>query len=222
MILVIINFFLNHLCFGFFFKGFIYLFLERGEGKEKKRERNINVWLHLVHPLLGTWPATQAWALDWNRTGDLWFTDPRSIHWATPARIINFLKIFYLFIFREKEREKNINSCQICNPGMCHDQESNQRLFSLQNAAQPTEPQQSRQSSLTFIDFSRLISQALQGEYIRIFGATVLVKVEHWKQPKYPTGDRLNYSGTYIIVWCSYCKWQYRSYLWITKLDNYL
>ena len=48
----------------------IYLFLERGEGKEKERERNINVWLPLVHPLLGTWPTTQARALTGNRTGD--------------------------------------------------------------------------------------------------------------------------------------------------------
>ena len=39
------------------------LFLERGEGKEKERERNINVWLPLVCPLLGTWPATEACAL---------------------------------------------------------------------------------------------------------------------------------------------------------------
>ena len=34
---------------------------------EKERDRNINVWLRLMHPLLGTWPATQACAL----TGDL-------------------------------------------------------------------------------------------------------------------------------------------------------
>ena len=37
----------------------IYLFLVRGEGMEKERERNINVWLPLMHPLLGTWPTTQ-------------------------------------------------------------------------------------------------------------------------------------------------------------------
>ena len=48
-----------------FLKDFIYLFLERGEGNEKERERNINVWLPLTCPLLGTWPATQACALDW-------------------------------------------------------------------------------------------------------------------------------------------------------------
>ena len=48
----------------FFFERF-YFFLDRGEGREKERERNINVWLPLIHPLLGTWPATQARALDW-------------------------------------------------------------------------------------------------------------------------------------------------------------
>ena len=49
----------------FFFKDFI-LFLERGEG----RERNITVWLPLMHPALGTWPAIQACALTGDRTGD--------------------------------------------------------------------------------------------------------------------------------------------------------
>ena len=33
----------------FFFKDFICLFLERGEGREKERERNINVCLPLAH-----------------------------------------------------------------------------------------------------------------------------------------------------------------------------
>ena len=41
-----------------FLKDFIYLFLDTGEGREKERERNINVWLPLVCPLLGTLPAT--------------------------------------------------------------------------------------------------------------------------------------------------------------------
>ena len=44
---------------------FIYLFLERREEREKERERNINVWLPLVHPLLGTWPATPGMCPDW-------------------------------------------------------------------------------------------------------------------------------------------------------------
>ena len=55
--------------FFFFFK--ILFILYKGERREKERERNINVWLTLTHPLLGTWPATQARALTGNRTGDL-------------------------------------------------------------------------------------------------------------------------------------------------------
>ena len=56
--------FLNFYIF-LFLKDSIYLFLERWEGREKERERNINVRLPLARPLLGTWPATQAHALDW-------------------------------------------------------------------------------------------------------------------------------------------------------------
>ena len=55
--------------FILFFKDFICLVLQKGEGREKERERNINV-LPLVHLLLGTWPATQACALTENQTGD--------------------------------------------------------------------------------------------------------------------------------------------------------
>ena len=56
-----------HLLWVFFS---IYLFLDRGEGREKERERNINVWLPLTGPLLGTCPATKACALTGNWTGD--------------------------------------------------------------------------------------------------------------------------------------------------------
>ena len=56
--------------YGKTFKDFIYLFLERGEGMEKEKERNISVWLPLMHPQTGTWPTTQAHALTGNRTGD--------------------------------------------------------------------------------------------------------------------------------------------------------
>ena len=54
--------------FFFIKKDFIYLFLDRRGGREKKRDRNINVWLPLMHPLLETWPETQACALTGNRT----------------------------------------------------------------------------------------------------------------------------------------------------------
>ena len=55
-------------------KEFIYLFLERGERREKERERNIDVpekWLPLSSPQPGTWPSTQAYALTGNRTCDV-------------------------------------------------------------------------------------------------------------------------------------------------------
>ena len=45
------------------------MFIEFRE-KGRKRERNINVWLSLTRPLLGTWPETQARALTGNQTGD--------------------------------------------------------------------------------------------------------------------------------------------------------
>ena len=49
-----LSLFCSGVTFFYFFKDFIYLFPERGKGGEKERERNINVWLPLVHPQLGT------------------------------------------------------------------------------------------------------------------------------------------------------------------------
>ena len=51
----------------FFFKT---LFICRQRGREKERERNSNVWLPLMHPSPGTWPATQTCALTGNRTSN--------------------------------------------------------------------------------------------------------------------------------------------------------
>ena len=66
----LVNKFLPRAC-SYFFKTFsFFIFLERVEGREKERERNINVRLPLMWPSLGTWPATQACALTGNRTGD--------------------------------------------------------------------------------------------------------------------------------------------------------
>ena len=48
----------------------MYVFPERGDGREEERKRNISVWLPLVYSQLGTWPATQACALTGNQTGD--------------------------------------------------------------------------------------------------------------------------------------------------------
>ena len=49
------------------FKDFIYLFLDKGKGREKE-ERNINVWLPLMRPLLETHTTTLACVLTGNRT----------------------------------------------------------------------------------------------------------------------------------------------------------
>ena len=44
------NFFNFNFFYFLFLNDFIYLFLERVEGREKERERNINVWWHLTLP----------------------------------------------------------------------------------------------------------------------------------------------------------------------------
>ena len=53
----------------FSFKDFIYLFLERGKGKEKEYKTNINRLL-IAHSQPGTWPITQACAPPGNWTGE--------------------------------------------------------------------------------------------------------------------------------------------------------
>ena len=62
---------LSRLLSNIFFKKDFILFLDRGEGREEERERNIDVWLLLVHPIPGTWPTTQACALTGYPTGNL-------------------------------------------------------------------------------------------------------------------------------------------------------
>ena len=74
---------ISHIYYFLFTEGFIYLLLERGEGREK--EENIH-WLPLTHPQLGAWPATQARALTWNQTSDLSVGRMTPSHWASPAR----------------------------------------------------------------------------------------------------------------------------------------
>ena len=61
-----------HCCYFYYFfnfKDLIYLFLEGG-GREKERERNINVWLPLTHPttgdLAGNW---HVWDSNWRPFG---------------------------------------------------------------------------------------------------------------------------------------------------------
>ena len=49
----------------FIFKDFIYVYLERGEGREKDRERNIDVWLSLVCPDYGDLACNPGMCPDW-------------------------------------------------------------------------------------------------------------------------------------------------------------
>ena len=77
------------------FKKRFYLFLDRWEGWEKERERNISMWLPLMCPLPGTGPTTQACALSGNQT-NIWFAGQCSIHWATPARALFFFKLLVI------------------------------------------------------------------------------------------------------------------------------
>ena len=44
---------------------FLNLFLDRGEGKAKERERNINVWLPLAHPAPGILARNPGMCPDW-------------------------------------------------------------------------------------------------------------------------------------------------------------
>ena len=50
-------------------KYYSFFFLEGRGGRAKKRERNINVWLPLAHPLLGKLAHTTGSGLTGNRTG---------------------------------------------------------------------------------------------------------------------------------------------------------
>ena len=52
-----------------FLKRFYSFIFREGKGG-RKRGRENDVWLRLAHPLLGTWPATQACAPTGNTTSD--------------------------------------------------------------------------------------------------------------------------------------------------------
>ena len=93
-----------------FFKDFIYLFLERGEGREKDRERNINVWLPLAHPLPGTWPPTQACALTGNQTSNPLVCRPvlNPLNHTSQGSINIFDQVYPLLNLRQHMNKYNI------------------------------------------------------------------------------------------------------------------
>ena len=83
------------------FKKILFI-LDRGEGREKERERNINVWLPFTHPLLGTWSTTQACALTGNQTSDpvlcSLVLNPLS-HTSQGSQCYFFPIVFALFVY---------------------------------------------------------------------------------------------------------------------------
>ena len=121
-------------------------------------ERNINVWLPLTWPPLGTWPATQACAMIGNRTATLWFTaHAQSTELHCPGLDSLFKKKKNLIYFytegkgrRNRGRETSICSClshtPYWRPGPQPRHvpwlELNWRAFGLQACTQSTDPHQ--------------------------------------------------------------------------------
>ena len=73
----------------------MYLFLEKGKGRKKERDRNIEVWniheLPLVRPLLGTWPQPRHMPLLGIEAATLWFAGWLSIHWPTQPGPMSYI-----------------------------------------------------------------------------------------------------------------------------------
>ena len=98
-----------------FFKRF-YLLIFREREREGERERNINMWLPLMRPLLGTWSATQACALDWESHwrpfGSQACTESSELH--QPGLTTHLL--FKLATFQELSGQSHVASgyCKDC------------------------------------------------------------------------------------------------------------
>ena len=76
-----------------------------------------------------------------------------TIYVSSSTLLMLFVKIFYLFIFRERGREGEKHQCVVashapptadlaCTPGMRPDWETNQRPLGSQAGTQSTEPHQ--------------------------------------------------------------------------------
>ena len=148
-----------------------YLFLERVEGREKKRRETSMCGCLSCAPYWGPGPQPRHvpwWELNWWPFGSQAGTQSTEPHQPGAQLFVSFLslkKIFLkiLFIYfireegREKEKERNSNVWELhgsaasrtppsrdlaCNPGMCPDWESNQWLFGSQAGTESIEPHQ--------------------------------------------------------------------------------
>ena len=94
-----------------------------------------------------------------------WFDNPNILLYLQQKGNCRLLKIFYLFIFRQRgrvgetegEKHQCVVACCVpptgdlaCNPGMCPDWESNQQPFGSQAGTQSTEPHQPGQNNRLF------------------------------------------------------------------------
>ena len=115
-----------------FFKDFIYLYLEREEGREKEREKNINVWLLLTWPPLGTWPATQACALTRNWTSNPLWPALSPLSYTSQSYLIIFndailivpctcLKLSTGLLLVKRHNLSSLTSCKALQSAVCLD-----------------------------------------------------------------------------------------------------
>ena len=84
--------------------------------REKEREKNINVWLPLVCPQLGTWPAISYVPQLGIELATLWFAGRCSAHWTISVRV-NFLFLLTLlsWVFCCLQLKEFINPTAFCH-----------------------------------------------------------------------------------------------------------
>ena len=87
--------------FKMFLKDFMYLFLERGEGRERKRERNIDARIARFSRAPSWGPGPHPRRMPWLgiQPATLQFAGQRSIRWTTPARTLSDFDIIHTKIF---------------------------------------------------------------------------------------------------------------------------
>ena len=100
-----------HVFFFLFLRFYLFIFRERG--REGEKERNINVWLPLMWPPLGTWRSNPSMCPDWESNRQPFGLQPalNPLTYARQGGFFFFIYFIYLFSERgerkEKEREKH-------------------------------------------------------------------------------------------------------------------